>query len=97
MRESLKEAGSDIKLVIGLRPGSASNKEAEACGFTKENGTLGEVFDVVQSSDLVILLISDAAQVGLLRFVCRLLLLAKINYQVHLAQTIILWPFYFDT
>lgn len=48
---------------IGLRKGSPSEAEARACGFTKEAGTLGEVFDVIAESDLVILLISDGAQV----------------------------------
>ena len=55
---------SDVKVAIGLRPGSASNDEARACGFTEAEGTLGEVFDVVAQSDLVILLTSDASQVG---------------------------------
>lgn len=63
MRESLAEAGSDIKVTIGLRPESPSWKEAEAVGFTPSTGTLGEVFEVVSSSDMVVLLISDAAQV----------------------------------
>ena len=48
---------------IGLRKGSPSEAEARACGFTEEAGTLGEVFDVIAESDLVILLISDGAQV----------------------------------
>ncbi|KAF5833673.1 hypothetical protein DUNSADRAFT_9943 [Dunaliella salina] len=65
MRESLAEAGSDIKVTIGLRPDSPSWKDAEAVGFTPSNGTLGEVFDVVSSSDMVVLLISDAAQAKL--------------------------------
>lgn len=66
LRDSLEEAGlgKDIKVVIGLRPESASNQEAEACGFTQAAGTLGETFDVVSKSDMVVLLISDAAQVG---------------------------------
>jgi hypothetical protein len=63
MRDSFKEAGLDIKVTIGLRPDSPSVAEAEACGFKKSDGTLGDVFDVVSSSDLVVLLISDAAQV----------------------------------
>ena len=42
---------------------SPSVAEAEAVGFTKAKGTLGEVLDVVAQSDLVVLLISDAAQV----------------------------------
>lgn len=63
MRESFAEAGLDIKVTIGLRPDSPSVSEAEACGFSRSDGTLGDVFDVVSSSDLVVLLISDAAQV----------------------------------
>eukprot|EP01023_Acetabularia_acetabulum_P068350 TRINITY_DN967_c0_g1_i1.p1 TRINITY_DN967_c0_g1~~TRINITY_DN967_c0_g1_i1.p1 ORF type:complete len:565 (+),score=134.93 TRINITY_DN967_c0_g1_i1:121-1815(+) len=67
MRESLETAGlsGQIKVAIGLREGSASMAEAEQCGFTKADGTLGEVYDVVSSSDLVVLLISDAAQAKL--------------------------------
>jgi hypothetical protein len=63
MRESFAEAGLDIKVTIGLRADSPSMAEADACGFKKSDGTLGDVFDVVSSSDLVVLLISDAAQV----------------------------------
>lgn len=63
LRDSIKEAGMNIPVVIGLRPDSPSWNEAEAVGFTKKDGTLGEVFDVVAKSDLVVLLISDAAQV----------------------------------
>jgi len=59
LRESLE--GSDIKVVIGLREGSSSMTEAEAVGFTKENGTLGEMYAVCEQSDMVLLLISDAA------------------------------------
>ena len=58
-KESLE--GSDIKVVIGLREGSSSMKEAEAVGFTKANGTLGEMYEVCGQSDMVLLLISDAA------------------------------------
>jgi ketol-acid reductoisomerase len=63
LRDSLE--GSDITVKIGLRPGSSSAKEAEAAGFTEANGTLGEVFDVIATSDLVLLLIADAAQAEL--------------------------------
>ena len=35
------------------------------CGFTEQDGTLGEVFDVVAESDLLLLLISDGAQASL--------------------------------
>ncbi len=60
LRDSL--AGSDIRVKVGLRNGSASRKKAEAAGFTEESGTLGEMMNVIAESDLVILLISDAAQ-----------------------------------
>jgi ketol-acid reductoisomerase len=63
LRESL--AGTDIRVKVGLRAGSSSEKQAEQAGFTKANGTLGEQFDVVRESDLVLLLISDAAQAEL--------------------------------
>ncbi len=60
-RESLE--GSDIRVKVGLRAGSPSWSAAEAVGFTTANGTLGEMYDVIAQSDLVLLLISDAAQV----------------------------------
>ena len=63
LRESLEEAGCDIKVAIGLREGSPSEAEARACGFSEQDGTLGEVFDMAANSEFVILLISDAAQV----------------------------------
>ncbi|CAK7323647.1 unnamed protein product [Dovyalis caffra] len=47
---------------IGLRTGSCSFAEARACGFTEENDTLGDICDTVSGSDLVLPLISDAAQ-----------------------------------
>ena len=64
IRDSLEEAGiKDIKVAIGLREGSKSWEEAEACNFRKADGTLGEMFEILAESDIVILLISDAAQV----------------------------------
>ncbi|MDZ7685940.1 MAG: ketol-acid reductoisomerase [Gammaproteobacteria bacterium] len=63
LRDTLE--GTDIKVKVGLREGSSSAAEAEAAGFTKENGTLGEMMNVVGESDIVILLISDAAQTRL--------------------------------
>ena len=59
LRESLE--GSDIRVTVGLREGSASMKEAEAVGFTKSDGTLGEMYSVIHESDMSLLLISDAA------------------------------------
>jgi len=58
-------AGTDITVTIGLRKGSSSFKDARAVGFSEEKGTLGEMYEVISSSDLVILLISDAAQAQL--------------------------------
>ena len=63
LRDSFAEANMDVKVSIGLRQGSKSAEEARQCGFTEDEGTLGDVLDVVGDSDLVILLISDAAQV----------------------------------
>ncbi|GAX75263.1 hypothetical protein CEUSTIGMA_g2708.t1 [Chlamydomonas eustigma] len=63
--DSFAAAGLDIKVQIGLRMNSPSVAEAEAVGFSKAKGTIGEVLDVVAESDLVILLISDAAQAKL--------------------------------
>lgn len=60
LRDSLE--GTDIKVVVGLREGSASIPGAEAAGFSHANGTLGEMYQVINQSDLTILLISDAAQ-----------------------------------
>ncbi len=63
LRDTLE--GTNVSVKIGLREGSASVAEAEAAGFTRENGTLGEMMEVVAESDIVILLISDAAQTQL--------------------------------
>src|SRR3954466_7695240 len=63
LRDSL--AGTDIKVKVGLRAGSEAMDAARAAGFTEDDGTLGEMFDVVAESDFVILLISDAAQAQL--------------------------------
>lgn len=63
LRDSL--AGTDIVVKVGLREGSSSIPKAEAAGFTKSSGTLGEMFDVIRTSDIVILLIADAAQAKL--------------------------------
>ena len=62
LRDSLAEAQSNIVVKVGLRKGSKSFAEARAAGFSEENGTLGDITDTVSGSDLVLLLISDAAQ-----------------------------------
>ncbi len=60
LRDSLE--GTSIKVKVGLQKGSRSVGAAREAGFSEESGTLGEMFDVVRESDLVILLISDSAQ-----------------------------------
>ncbi|KAJ8492451.1 hypothetical protein OPV22_014172 [Ensete ventricosum] len=62
LRDSLAAANSDIVVKIGLRKGSRSFDEARGAGFTEENGTLGDIWETVSGSDLLLLLISDAAQ-----------------------------------
>ncbi|MCX4759813.1 ketol-acid reductoisomerase [Streptomyces sp. NBC_01275] len=59
LRDSL--AGTDIRVAVGLRPGSRSAADARAHGFTEEDGTLGDWLAVAADSDLLILLIADAA------------------------------------
>ncbi|MEU0687888.1 ketol-acid reductoisomerase [Streptomyces uncialis] len=59
LRDSL--AGTGIRVTVGLRPGSASAADARAHGFTEADGTLGDWLDVTAASDLVVLLIADAA------------------------------------
>jgi len=61
--QNLKETleGTDITVSVGLRPGSKSMELARAAGFTEDAGTLGEQYEVVRDSDLVMLLTSDAA------------------------------------
>jgi hypothetical protein len=50
-----------LSFQIGLRKGSKSFDEARAAGFSEESGTLGDIWETVSGSDLVLLLISDAA------------------------------------
>ncbi|CAL9121134.1 unnamed protein product [Musa textilis] len=64
LRDSLVVAKSNIVVKIGLRKGSCSFDEARAAGFTEENGTLGDIWETVAGSVLLLLLISDAAQVS---------------------------------
>jgi len=62
LKDTLAEIGHDCKVTIGLRTGSPSWQAAEAVGFSTEDGTLAEQFEVTKNADLVMLLISDAAQ-----------------------------------
>ena len=65
LRDSL--AGTDIRVIVGLRTDSPSAPDARACGFDEHDDTLGEMYDVIARSDLALLLISDAAQAALHR------------------------------
>jgi ketol-acid reductoisomerase len=60
LRDSLD--GTGIKVKVGLRAGSSSIAAAERAGFKRSDGTLGEMYEVIKESDLVLLLIADAAQ-----------------------------------
>ncbi len=61
LRDSLEDTA--IKVKIGLRAGSPSMAAAREAGFTEAKGGLGEMYDVIAESDMVLLLISDAAQI----------------------------------
>lgn len=60
LRDSL--SGTGITVAVGLRAGSSSIVDAEQHGFSRADGTLGDWLEVVAASDLVLLLVSDAAQ-----------------------------------
>jgi ketol-acid reductoisomerase len=60
LRDSL--TGTSINVKVGLRENSSSISLANEQGFSAENNTLGEMFEVIKESDIVLLLISDAAQ-----------------------------------
>jgi ketol-acid reductoisomerase len=62
LRDSLGDA---VRVTVGLREGSRSFEAARAANFSESDGTLGEMFDVIRSSELVLLLIADAAQAEL--------------------------------
>ena len=62
LRDSLAGA---VRVTVGLRAGSPSLEAARAAGFSEADGTLGEMYDVIAGSELVILLIADAAMAEL--------------------------------
>jgi ketol-acid reductoisomerase len=58
LHESLQAAGlTSTKVVVGLREGSKTAEQVKKDGLE-----VGEVYDVIKNSDMVLLLISDAAQ-----------------------------------
>lgn len=61
LRDSIKSAGLDIKVVVGLREGSPSWEKVEAAGFKAEDGTLTTVEEAIKNADMSLLLIADAA------------------------------------
>ncbi len=60
LRDSL--AGTGIRVKVGLRANSPSIASAESVGFSRADGTLGEMYQVIAESDLILLLIADGAQ-----------------------------------
>jgi ketol-acid reductoisomerase len=60
LKDSLE--GTSIKVAVGLREGSSSMAGAREAGFSETDGSLGEMYKVIRESDMVVLLISDAAQ-----------------------------------
>ncbi|GAA5125895.1 ketol-acid reductoisomerase [Pseudonocardia adelaidensis] len=58
LRDSL---GNTVRVTVGLREGSSSMQEARAAGFCEQDGTLGEMYEVIAASDMVLLLIADSA------------------------------------
>ena len=57
MKDTFADQGLDISVTIGLREGSSSFEEAKGEGFEVK-----DMWEVIAESDLVMLLISDAAQ-----------------------------------
>jgi ketol-acid reductoisomerase len=62
LRDSLGDA---VRVTVGLREGSSSMEQARAAGFREEDGTLGEMYEVIAASDMVLLLIADSALAAL--------------------------------
>ncbi|CAN0005561.1 unnamed protein product, partial [Phaeothamnion confervicola] len=56
------QPGQPNQVKIGLRESSKSFELARNVGFNEAEGTLGEMYETIKESDLVILLISDGAQ-----------------------------------
>lgn len=63
LRDSLEGTGIAVK--VGLRKVSSSWHAAEKANFTESNGTLMEMYELIREADMVLLLISDAAQASL--------------------------------
>jgi len=63
LRDSLR--GTSIQVAVGLRADSSSRAEARAAGFNETDHTLCSVEEVLRESDMVLLLVSDAAQAQL--------------------------------
>ena len=63
LKDSLE--GTGVRVKVGLRKDSASLPSARQAGFSEDKGTLGEMFEVIAESDMVLLLIADSAQAEL--------------------------------
>lgn len=64
LRTSLREAGSDVPVMVALREGSESRKLAEQDGFTVENGTLVTPNKGLSIAGFVPMLIADGSMAG---------------------------------
>lgn len=60
LRDSLE--GTGIRVKVGLRKDSSSMASAREAGFSEDKGTLGEMYEVIRESEMVLLLIADSAQ-----------------------------------
>lgn len=63
LRDTLQNTGSDIKVCVGLRPGSKSLQAAREAGFFEVDGTLGDPYALASKSDLIICLVADGGMV----------------------------------
>jgi ketol-acid reductoisomerase len=61
IRDTLKKAGVNTKVVVGLRKSSQSRKGAQEAGFSVKDGTLLNVEEALSTSEMSLFLISDAA------------------------------------
>ena len=76
---SFKDARAvGFRLFLDLLKLFSSNSVTYSMTYSEEKGTLGEMYEVIGNSDLVILLISDAAQAKLYKSIFKALKPGKI-------------------
>ena len=67
LRDSINKQNLDINVKVGLRNNSKSITQVNDCGFTKDSNTQGEMYSVMKESDLNLVLISDMAQIEIIK------------------------------